>query len=519
LLSASTLLFTTSLWANTLCQVPAGVSIPIYDKSLSERTKLRNQTKNETTPVGYLIEKDIFECEKNQKLSSGEFILDTNKNQAFIYAPDSKNDSNKQIRAKLKPISNQPIQVYLDGTPGGAVQVFKEPGENWKDVEKDPSQRIALLKVGDETKAIFVKKSKWICNYYDPSLHTTDDRLFYNVDVIDSKNKSAYLNPKLNVQAQSGWIDSLKTRAQMLPLMLSQNEKTESSDKCCEEREPMNLELIEKKNLLEDLVKIKNPELIKVAANQISDLSCLSDHTAPLIKATPKNENLVSEYKKVWKRKFLKNNFKNAIKNVIKKNSSPDLNSALTIDALARTMFGESRDCHYNVGDRYSYTVARVILNRARNCNENSICPFENSNLLSKNINDHILGVIQKNRQFSTWNLEDNNIEAIMCIPKDEVSQTVWKECVEIATQAVLEPEYFNWHTREVRDNTFDYYSPIGGLKNRPPRWVTHREKEKTNLVHKQNISIDGLPVDNYKCFKFYETVNKTKSSDRKKPT
>ncbi|MEQ1664537.1 MAG: hypothetical protein ABL927_04090 [Bdellovibrionales bacterium] len=204
---------------------------------------------------------------------------------------------------------------------------------------------------------------------------------------------------------------------------------------------------------------------------------------------------------------------------MIKEHSRPDLNSALTIDALARTMFGESRDCHYKVGDRYSYTVARVILNRARNCSENPGCTFENSNLQSKNLNDHILGVIQKNRQFSTWNLEDNNNKSIMCIPDDEVSQTVWKECVEIATQAVLEPEFFNWHTREVRDNTYDYYSPIGGLKSKPPHWVTHRKNEPTNLIHKQNISIDGLPVDNFKCFKFYETVEKTKSTNHKKPS
>ncbi|MEQ1666015.1 MAG: hypothetical protein ABL927_11635, partial [Bdellovibrionales bacterium] len=218
LLNANTLLFSTNSWAKSLCQVPAGASIPIYDKSLSERTKLLNTTKKKSTPIGYLIEKDIFECEKNQKLSIGEYNLDTNKNQAFVYLPKAINDFNQPIETKLKSKSNLPIQVYLDGTPGGSVQVFKEPGKNWKDVEKDPSQRVALLKIGDETQSVFVKKSKWLCNYYDPSLHTTADRLFYNVDVVDSKKKSDYLNAKIDVHALNGWIDSLKTRSNMLPM-------------------------------------------------------------------------------------------------------------------------------------------------------------------------------------------------------------------------------------------------------------------------------------------------------------
>ncbi|MFN7825407.1 MAG: hypothetical protein ACK5P6_08600 [Pseudobdellovibrionaceae bacterium] len=165
----------------------------------------------------------------------------------------------------------------------------------------------------------------------------------------------------------------------------------------------------------------------------------------------------------------------------------------INIDVLARTLYSEMGRC-YDDGPQYPLGVAKVILNRTEFLEKNGFnqCwadrrPFQDPFRVWDTRGDEgrpaMSQVITAKDQFSVWNPRIGNqfnyqgLQQALCppaqgqnhywktengrkIPVPDFEREIWKDSIEIATQAVLYPQKFQARTRDI-NNIYFYTSGI----------------------------------------------------------
>jgi hypothetical protein len=165
----------------------------------------------------------------------------------------------------------------------------------------------------------------------------------------------------------------------------------------------------------------------------------------------------------------------------------------INIDVMARTLYSEMGRC-YDDGPQYPLGVAKVILNRTEFLEKNSFnqCwsdgrQFQDPFMVSATRGDEgrpvMSQVVTAKDQFSVWNPRIGNqfnyqgLQQALCppaqgqnqywktangrrVPVPEFEREIWKQSIEIATQAVLYPQQFQARTRDI-NNIYFYTSGI----------------------------------------------------------
>lgn len=192
----------------------------------------------------------------------------------------------------------------------------------------------------------------------------------------------------------------------------------------------------------------------------------------------------------------------------------------LSIDAMARTFYGEMRSCSHDTST-YHKLVGRVLLNRAAMIKEkgNVVDAFISRDSLNQidkpeltSIFEILPHVISAPRQISSWNPEDPNLEENLCPePKTENEIKAWLTAKAVAKEIVLHTDRFLKETAQTRTPFYtSSVDPDWGASMRKYSSVKvkhfltdpNTKAEKTYLSH----------VDNPSCIKFFDTpkVNET---------
>lgn len=165
--------------------------------------------------------------------------------------------------------------------------------------------------------------------------------------------------------------------------------------------------------------------------------------------------------------------------------SSPTTEQLYAIDSLARTLFGEMRHCSGQSPAFYK-AIARVTINRAAIVKQKGVkLPFYQNSavpLKYQSLPRIIPEVVSEDLQYSTWNVSDPNLKAVLCPSRMEASsdgKQTWADAVKVASQAVLDTENFLEETKEITQTSYS--------SDMEPSWTYEISKdEKGNIVKKQ---------------------------------
>lgn len=532
--------------ASPLCRITYSRELPIYGKDSNSRhqdmllARELGDKDHKTKPIGYLTENEFFACHRNQ-YNGAEYALPQFEKTPTELPPHAKDMPNLQETLRHRPAfvevslvdekncadasqtgeaycqanlrGQKSIEVFLEDIPHRHLQVFKTPGSNYKDVKENPDERAALINLDkNQHNLYFIQDAKWVPDYYDPVSHQKVGRMFYKVDVVEvdhpknkEKIKAQYLKGE-GVTGTEGWVDSQFIRLSPIVKTPTKDDATEAGvvtadcTTCDDGRRPMDetkkqVETLKIQTETKSQAEQQKPPSGGLPSQNYEDIakiffdktqSCLKKGLGELKKETPSKSNLVGAYVKFAEKK---------LKSQKIESKGVTTEQALAIDALARTIYGEMRSCHNNIGSRYSKAQARIVLNRAEHCRVKSCTVAPGA--VGKSLPQAIIEVLKKPSQFHVWNINDPNADEIMCIPSNSIEQRVWRETVAIATEAVLNTERFKSKTKSVGARTFHYVSAGEGYVEKP--WLA-------GLPRKSNIVIDGLPVDRASCLRAHET-------------
>jgi hypothetical protein len=207
-------------------------------------------------------------------------------------------------------------------------------------------------------------------------------------------------------------------------------------------------------------------------------------------------------------------------------NKSINKDQMLSIDALARTLYGEMREAECS-GDTSSYykEIARVILNRAAivKAKGGAVEKFVSDKSLSKigdpskaSIFKILPHVISSPSQISSWNTNDDNLRNNLCPdPKSSAANSAaWELAKAVAIEAVMDTKTFLDETNNLSSALF-YASKIR------PYWEDDKSFSKYGAVNIKlnlvNSSTDAVEIYNQNvynpnCVKLYK--NKKYSDD-----
>ncbi|MGZ3803012.1 MAG: hypothetical protein ACXVCE_11685 [Bacteriovorax sp.] len=207
----------------------------------------------------------------------------------------------------------------------------------------------------------------------------------------------------------------------------------------------------------------------------------------------------------------------------------------LSIDALARTLYGEMREAECS-GDTSSYykEITRVLLNRAALVKkkggvvEKFISP-ESLNKIGNPANASLFKilphVISSEAQISSWNTNDDNLRNNLCPdPQGNGNSAAWELAKAVALEAVLNTKNFLDETKNLSSALF-YASKIRPYWEDHPDYVKYGEVNiKLNLADPANNSIKVFNQDVYNpnCVKLYknkkylESINEIKKTPHK---
>ena len=199
---------------------------------------------------------------------------------------------------------------------------------------------------------------------------------------------------------------------------------------------------------------------------------------------------------------------KHIVPTISKENGQPMTREDLiSIDALARTIYGEMAICH-ETGIEYLFAVAKIGLNRGEklktlrknNQTENELLPFPS------NPKKGLVGeVVTQAVQFDNWDFYLNKrnppLLQSLCPPTVKISDqhgefinerevTVWNDSLRIAAEAILFPEQFT-KLRAPNLTQLFYTSGKASIKN-------------MRIVP---ASVIGRPLTEKKCMKVYEEI------------
>ena len=477
--------------------------------------------------VGTISESMPFSCSRSNftEYNTRMLLPATNGKSVFIkISPENETLDFEMLDQKEAKAKMKPLKAYLELGPSKKVQVFKEPGQTWKTNEISPSpaggptdkgQGLVVLQIdkdgnafvdGDPEKKriLYFKDSKWVNNYISPLDHTNTPKgqLFYKVAVIpnteDAEVEYALGQPVAG--GLQGWVlgDLIRTTPLTSEAPVSEESIAAIDCQTCAAHDTKSLQdQIKKiKSQTEEKIQASKPQgknadksYTQEAKTKVTSSSCVKIDEVKK-RAAGKN-NLVQGFLSFLKQTFTKNK-----KN---ENKLPSDEQLASIDILARTMYGEMRSCHHNLGERYSQAQARIMVNRAENClkeaRQGKGCEFigkERPLGAKDSLSKALVGILSHPNAVVAWNANDPNSKQLLCIPKDKIDQEIWHDVVGIATDAVINTEKFKQTTASVGENTVHYVS--GDIQ---PKW-SHKMKQVTG------VKIGGLKVDKTNCIKMY---------------
>lgn len=175
-----------------------------------------------------------------------------------------------------------------------------------------------------------------------------------------------------------------------------------------------------------------------------------------------------------------------------------DKKTLFDIDSLARTLYGEmATTCLMRADGGYVKAVAKVIMNRAQSVDSGASDWRDYAEKRTHSVKGTVGMVVGKSRQFSVWNKYHENapdewgpndrLLQVLCPASSRTEKAYmnragtadevlkWRKSLEIAVQAILDPENFGQDTKNVTQ--YYYTSGLGaksGYKRVKPRIGGH---------------------------------------------
>lgn len=385
-------------------------------------------------------------------------------------------------------------EAYVDiETNEPDVQVFKEPGLNWRTCTrfKDPKTKkescyetIGYLNRNSELTVLetpVTRKSR------DPF---TDEEI--DVDYVKVKYSSEKIINGVKTTVENfGYIEAGRVRRidannKKLNSIYSENDKSTPGKGCPPGKETP----IKQKNKW--ALKEYSEKISKWGVNEAAN--AVQKHVGQCVKkpifigrGLAYDNLIMPELRKEKK-------FPRVIKEDGAELTQQDL---IGIDAVARTVFGEIRGCFKN-GLQYPMAQTKLLANRTNAISNPS---YRKLFIQGEHANDKpdIAKVATTPSQFNVWMKDNATLPAILCPPKtsdtklpngrkaDPESIAVWNNAVKIATEAVLFPKAFKKRTSEV--------TQMHGTSN----------MDKFYNFSKVFPSVLGRPVNNGKCLQIWQ--------------
>jgi len=525
----SSLLFSAFTSANDLDNKPNMLCEVTQNEGLQVYVEHRGEKEMGTVPVGALIPcggDNFSDPNKKGLLTMKAVVFDAsnkiinkdtkekekwNVNQAFMKITDNDISSGGHL-FEVTPHAT-PTEGFLEGVDGKKVQAFDSLGLTYLDnkSDTDPNHRAELFTVhlvktgnGEERASqaldengnpqrIFIVNSGW-ANYYDPIEHQQVGKMSYKIDIVpdDPKTVADYLAGKKIHGIKTGWIDSDRISREQYKTDPNESPKTETSESetaakpdCCGQKpsvvEEMKNKLAKKQNgrpLTTSEIIDKNrcvepgPKLKKeLAADQSSD-----------------ERVLVSGWRQKLKAIFVHQNKPDTTKNGPPK---PTVDQLVAIDLMARTLYGEMRSCHNKLGPQYSKAVARILLNLAEFC-DGGACHCHQKPKPTSQLAESISDQVGRKSQFQCWKGISTNSDSVMCVPTTNVDLEVWHDVIDIAEEAIMNPEKLKQETKGVGDCVLHYTSGM------TPYWASSMDRVR-------KVFIDGYPTNHASCLMMYK--------------
>jgi hypothetical protein len=182
------------------------------------------------------------------------------------------------------------------------------------------------------------------------------------------------------------------------------------------------------------------------------------------------------------------------------KNTSYSKAQMLSIDTLARSLYGEMREVECS-GDTSSYykEIARVMINRAAMIKKKggpieAFISNDSINALKKNgdlkkvsIFEILPHVISSPSQISSWNANDDNLINNLCPDpqSSENNSAAWEMAKAVAIEAVLNTNTFLSETKNIGSSLF-YASKIR------PKWEDDKRFTKLGRIDVNHVLVDS---------------------------
>jgi hypothetical protein len=326
------------------------------------------------------------------------------------------------------------------------------------------------------------------------------DRKYKALDCSGSTTDSTGNCYKINHVDREGWINLRSvTEVPLAPLLIS-TPKIPTKPPCADAKiqTPEKKKTIDHQKLANRVLQDRNQDL-QTEAEQIGE----KVGKCPLELATNK-----SQYQAKWRRKNIYDEevmpvlrkMKDQVPNIRKDNGKPmNWEDMVDIDALSRTLYSEMNDC-FKDGVQFPMAAAKVAMNRVEKVKKG----FNLSVFLKSWFHDDdkptLAKVLTADRQFSVWNYmsgpKDKTILMSLCPTRNSTEPNwmgnkpskeelgIWKQAVQIATQAVLHPVDFKNRTNAVKQLYYTSHMSEYDDRTRPHPIPT----------------IGGRPVNSFKC-------------------
>jgi hypothetical protein len=485
------------------CVLHAGHEIDIL-----ETTGAKDGGEQGYKVVGQIPDKAVFPC-YNFTFDGKLRIESKNGTERFVrLSPENMTIDNEfdivpKVPPKVtadKPYALPNHQIYLD-TVQNTVQLFKEPGQSWKNPTPE-NERLFLDRDSDgdaidhktkEKVALIAENSSYVQNYDDPVLHREVPKMFYYVAETPLNKVDDYLKGKNVEGVNKGWINSDLVRSDHISTNVAKEE--------CPTTKPKTEITNQTGDLGVPIDKVTSTFEEKIAERSVSCPAKKGEvKKSPAERGDGKkivdgHENLVHKFLHSLSKLFHSDKSVSA-------SSYPTETQKKAIDILARSLYGEMRGCHFELGSRYSMAVARVAYNRATDCQSHDKCGYVDKKICAgedfkdkkDGLSRAMIEALSMPSQFQAWDDADPNSALLMCIPeKDETDQKVFREDYKIATQVIMGSEKFLKET-----------SSLAGVYN----YGSGAAVPSGTCGRVSNVTVAGVPVDKVACFNAYRPCN-----------
>lgn len=421
--------------------------------------------------------------------------------------------------------------VFLDRPGGVRVSLAKNPGEDSEDSTKTivgPSSK-NQLKIFDSRIAEFTDPhSKKVRRqvYYKVSTNVCpDSNINSSTGVTQCTDIFGWLPAKDTIEFQRE--DNLLDDGIASQVQILKDNKNQRENSKLEDCPP---------NFSKDAKLLANDEIMK-ALNHLTDVLgvCVGNNSEQNIKtklAAEEKPNRKEQPKKTPFDLFLRSYWSNS------SSEEKEKQQLFAIDSMARALYGEMRGCAKNSTGNLKI-VARVLLNRSLAFNGNQgqiehffspvgVADFEEQKKISNQgkayqmpLRMAIPHTVSSPGQVSSFNENDPNLKVNLC-PKGGMiensdDQAAWKKCIEVASEAVMNPKKLIKETPNIDAMYYSSESDDG----KPPKFAVDYKMKRTatflitnghkkiKLNNPRCLALWRTQPEDDKTYEFYSNIQK----------